>query len=155
MSSIYGIMFDKFIDNDRFISFTTSSPRMLGNIAPVDMWFLTFFVFVTCRRVRGDKLLQLGCVGISLCGKLTILEAVIRQTAHKLLSSTSQSGGDEGGGRFEVGKKNMIFLHNIAIGKFFRVDFDKLKAISRAEPTAVKIHGHVTNLPPFHLFYTR
>ena len=155
LSSIYGVMFGKFIDNDRYVSFATGSPRMLGNIAPVDMWFLTFFVFVTCRRVRGDKLLQLGCVGKSLCGKSTILEAVIRKTAHELLSSTSQSGGDAGVGRFEVGKKNMIFLHDIAIGKFFGVDFDKLKAISRAESTAVKIYGNVTNLPPLHLFYTR
>jgi hypothetical protein len=155
LSSIYGTMFDKFIGNDRLVSFATGNPRMLGNIAPVDMWFLTFFVFVTCRRIRGDKLLQLGCVGKSSCGKSTILEAVIRQTAHELLSSTSQSGGDAGVGRFEVGKKNMIFLHDVAIGKFFGVDFEKLKAISRAEPTAVKIHGHVTNLPPLHLFYTR
>jgi hypothetical protein len=155
LSSIYGVMFGKFIDNDRYVSFATGSPRMLGNIAPVDMWFLTFFVFVTCRRVRGDKLLQLGCVGKSSCGKSTILEAVIRKTAHELLSSTSQSGGDAGVGRFEVGKKNMIFLHDIAIGKFFGVDFDKLKAISRAESTAVKIYGNVTNLPPLHLFYTR
>ncbi len=47
LSSIYSVMFNKFIDNDRFISFATGSPQMLGNIAPVDMWFLTFFVFVT------------------------------------------------------------------------------------------------------------
>ncbi len=150
LSRIYGVMFDTFIDNDRFVSFATGSPRMLGNVAPIDTWFLTFFVFVTCRRIRGDKLLQLGCVGISSCGKSTILEAVIRQTAHELISSMPQSGGDGGVGRFEVGKKNMIFLHNMD-----RVDFDKLKAISRAESTAVKIHGHVTNLPPLHLFYTR
>jgi hypothetical protein len=155
LSHIYGVMFDKLIDDERYVSFATGLPRMLGNVSPVDTWFLTFFVFVTCRRVRGDKLLQLGCVGKSSSGKSTILEAVIRQTAHELLSSTSQSGGDAGVGRFEVGKKNMIFLHDIAIGKFFGVDFDKLKAIARAEPTAVKIHGHVTNLPPLHLFYTR
>ncbi len=49
----------------------------------------------------------------------------------------------------------MIFLHDIAIGKFFGMDFDKLKAILRDESTAIKIHGHVTNLPPLHLFYTR
>ena len=48
LSSIYGIVFDKFIDNDCFVSFATGNPRMLGNVAPVDMRFLTFFVFVTC-----------------------------------------------------------------------------------------------------------
>jgi hypothetical protein len=94
-------------------------------------------------------------VGKSSSGKSTILEAIIRQMAHKVLSSTSQSGSDTGVSRFEVGKKNMIFLHDIAIGKVFGVDFDNLKAIARAEPTAVKIHGHVTNLLPLHLFYTR
>jgi hypothetical protein len=155
LSHIYGVMFDKLIDNDRYVSFATGLPRMLGNVSPVDTWFLTFFVFVTCRCVRGDKLLQLGCVGKSLSGKSTILEAVIWQMAHKLLSSTSQSGSDAGVSRFEVRKQNMIFLHDIAIGKFFGVNFDNLKAIARAEPTAVKIHGHVTNLPPLHLFYTR
>jgi hypothetical protein len=152
-SRIYGIMFSRFIDNPD-VSFATGNPRMLGNIAPVDMWFLTYFVFVTCRRVRGDNLLQLGCVGMSTCGKSTIIEEPIRNTSHQLLSSTSSSGGDAGVGRFEVGKKNAIMLHDIAIGKIFGVDFEKLKAICRAETTVAKIHGHVAVLPPLHLFYS-
>jgi hypothetical protein len=57
--------------------------------------------------------------------------------------------------RFEVGKKNIIWLHDIAVGKLFGVDFEKLKAISRAETTVAKIHSHVTVLPPLHLFFTR
>jgi hypothetical protein len=152
-SRIYGIMFARFIDNPS-VSFATGNPRLLGKIAPVDMWFLTFFVFVTCRRVRGDNLLQLGCVGMSTCGKSTIIEEPIRRTSHQLLSSTSSSGGDAGVGRFEVGKKNAIMLHDIAIGKIFGIDFEKLKAICRAETTVAKIHGHVAVLPPLHLFYS-
>jgi len=152
-SRIYGIMFARFIDNPS-VSFATGNPRLLGKIAPVDMWFLTFFVFVTCRRVRGDNLLQLGCVGMSTCGKSTIIEEPIRRTSHQLLSSTSSSGGDAGVGRFEVGKKNAIMLHDIAIGKIFGSDFEKLKAICRAETTVAKIHGHVAVLPPLHLFYS-
>ena len=66
----------------------------------------------------------------------------------------SSSGGDAGVGRFEVGKKNAIMLHDIAIGKIFGVDFEKLKAICRAETTVAKIHGHVAVLPPLHLFYS-
>jgi hypothetical protein len=68
------------------------NPKMLGKIAPVYMWFLTFFDYATCRRVRGDNLLQLGCVGLSTCGKSTIVEAALWQMAHQLLSSTFQSG---------------------------------------------------------------
>jgi hypothetical protein len=150
---IYGIMFSRILDFEH-VSFATGNPRALGNLAPVDAWFLTFFVFVTCRRVRGDNLLQLGCSGVSTCGKSTILEAVIKRTSHELLTSGSSSGGDAGVGRFEIGKKNAIFLHDISIGKMFGVDFERIKAISRAETTVAKIHSHVTVLPPLHLFYT-
>jgi hypothetical protein len=151
---IYGIMFARFMDDDDCVSFATGNPRMLGRVAAVDIWFLTFFVFVTCRRIRGDNLLQLGCTGISSCGKSTLLESVIRRTAHQLLSSSSSTGGDAGVGRFEVGKKNTILLHDITIGKLFGVDFEKIKAISRAETAVAKIHSHVAVLPPLHLFYT-
>ncbi len=48
LSRIYVVMFDKLIDNDRYVSFTTGLPRVLGNVSLVDTWFLTFFVFVTC-----------------------------------------------------------------------------------------------------------
>jgi hypothetical protein len=61
-SRIHGIMFSRFIDNPNCVSFAMGNLQLLGNIAPVDMWFLTYFVFVTCQRVRGDNLLQLGCV---------------------------------------------------------------------------------------------
>jgi hypothetical protein len=98
-------MFSRFIDDPNCVSFATGNPKMLGKIAPADMWFLNLFAFITCRCVRGDNLLQLVCVGVSTCGKSTIIEAALHQTAHQLLSSTSQSGGDSGVGRFEVGEK--------------------------------------------------
>ncbi len=129
-SQIYGIMFSRFIEDPLCVSFVTGNPKMLSRVAPVDVWFLTFFAFVTCRHVKGDNLLQLGCVGMSSSGKSTIIELVLRQMAHPLLSSTSQSRGDAGIGRFEVGKKNAILLHDISIGKLFGVDFEKFKAIS-------------------------
>ncbi len=68
-SRIYGLMFSRLLDDPDCVSFATGNPQMLGKLDPVDVWFLTFFVFVTCRRVRGDNLLQLCCSGISTCGK--------------------------------------------------------------------------------------
>jgi hypothetical protein len=149
-AKIYGIMLARFMDDVNCVSFATGNPRMLGNLAPVDVWFLTFFVFVTCRRVRGDNLLKLGCTGISSCVKSTLLESVIRRIAHQLLSSTASTGGAAG---LRWGK-NAILLHVITIGKLFGVDFEKIKVISRAETTVAKIHSHVAVLPPLHLLYT-
>jgi len=62
-TNLYTRMIDNFLDNVGCISFAYSNKRLLGNISPVDLWFLTFFAFVTARRCRGDNLLMLGCVG--------------------------------------------------------------------------------------------
>jgi len=35
-----------------------------------------------------------------------------------------------------------------------RGDFEKIKAILRAETAVAKIHSHVAVMPPLHLFYT-
>lgn len=64
-TAMYTRMIDNFLDDVGCISFAFSNRRLLGNIAPVDLWFLTFFAFVTVRRCRGDNLLMLGCVGKS------------------------------------------------------------------------------------------
>lgn len=62
-TSMYTRMINNFLDDVSCLSFALSNRRLLGNIAPVDLWFLTFFAFVTVRRSRGDNLLMLGCVG--------------------------------------------------------------------------------------------
>jgi len=66
-TSLYTRMLTNFLDDVGCLSFAFSNRRLLGNVTPVDLWFLTFFAFVTARRCRGDNLLMLGCVGMTLC----------------------------------------------------------------------------------------
>ncbi len=98
-SLLYGRMLFKLLDNPEYVSYTTSNPKLLGNLPAKDVWFLTFFSFVTCKRTKGDNLLKLGCSGISSAGKSKLIECVLLTTAHQLLSLTSMSGGDAGVGR--------------------------------------------------------
>ena len=60
---IYTRMFENFFDHSRCISFAATNKQLLGDLDPADVWFLTFFAFVTVKRSRGDNLLMLGCVG--------------------------------------------------------------------------------------------
>ena len=60
---MYCRMLSNFIDDPSCVTFATTNKQLLGKLLPVDVWFLTFFVFVTARRVRGDNLLMLGLVG--------------------------------------------------------------------------------------------
>ena len=60
---MYKRMFENLMDDPRCVSFACSNDQLLGQLAPEDVWFLTFFAFVTVKRSRGDNLLMLGCVG--------------------------------------------------------------------------------------------
>ena len=62
-SLVYCRMLSNFIDHPECVSFAATNKSLLGKISPVDIWFLTFFACVLSRRIRGDNLLQLGCVG--------------------------------------------------------------------------------------------
>jgi len=62
-ATMYTRMLNNFLEDASSISFACSNRRLLGNVLPVDLWFLTFFAFVTSKRCRGDNLLMLGCVG--------------------------------------------------------------------------------------------
>ena len=62
-TNIYTRMFENFIDDENSVSFAATNRQLLGGLAPADVWFLTFFAFVTVRRSRGDNLLMLGLVG--------------------------------------------------------------------------------------------
>ncbi len=98
-SFLYSRMLFKLLDDPAYISYTTTNPKLLGSVPPKDVWFLTFFSFVTCKRTKGDNLLQLGCSGISSTGKSKLIESVLLKTADQLLSSASMRGGDAGVGR--------------------------------------------------------
>ena len=60
---VYQRMFENLINDPRCVSFACTNRQLLGQLKPVDVWFLTFFAFVTVKRSRGDNLLMLGCVG--------------------------------------------------------------------------------------------
>ena len=60
---IYQRMFNNFIDDDDSVSFTTHNKSLLGKVEPKDIFILLMFTFATCRRVKGDNLLQLICSG--------------------------------------------------------------------------------------------
>lgn len=107
-TAMYTRMINNFLDDPSCLSFALSNRQLLGNITPVDLWFLTFFAFVTVRRCRGDNLLMLGCVGKSSVGKSLLFESVVLVTGHQLLSSSSSTGGDSGVGRFQTGSKNTV-----------------------------------------------
>ena len=62
-TDMYTRMFENLMDDPRCVSFAASNLQLLGQLAPLDVWFLTFFAFVTVKRSRGDNLLMLGCVG--------------------------------------------------------------------------------------------
>ena len=64
-TNMYKRMFENLMDDPRCVSFACSNDQLLGQLAPQDVWFLTFFAFVTVKRSRGDNLLMLGCVGES------------------------------------------------------------------------------------------
>lgn len=63
-SLMYRRMLGNFLDDAKSISFAYTNKQLLGRLQPKDLYFLTFFACVTVRRSRGDRLLQLGCVGI-------------------------------------------------------------------------------------------
>jgi len=63
---LYARMFGNFMDDPSCIFFAVTNKQLLGNVHPLDVWFLTFFAFVTVRRSRGDNLLMLGLVGGSI-----------------------------------------------------------------------------------------
>ena len=62
-SNLYSKMLENFLGDTTSISFAVTNRKMMGNLLPADLWFLTFFSMVTTRRCRGDNLLMLGLVG--------------------------------------------------------------------------------------------
>jgi len=107
-TQMYTRMLNTFLGDSGSISFACSNRQLLGQLLPVDLWFLTFFAFVTAKRCRGDNLLMLGCVGKSSVGKSLLFESVTLATGHQIISSTSSHSGDAGVGRFNTTSKNTV-----------------------------------------------
>jgi hypothetical protein len=56
---VYQRCFDNFVDDEEAVAFATYNKTMLGNVSAKDYWILVFFIMATCRRVKGDAMLQL------------------------------------------------------------------------------------------------
>ena len=145
-SLIYQRMFDNFVDDADSVSFATHNKSLLGNLNPKDMFVLLMFTFATCRRVKGDNLLQLIVSGVSSVGKSKLFESAMLHGGHNFAT-------EEGVGRFVTGKKNLLLLHDVDISILYSgKDSDKIKAIARSETTSAKVQNTVTIILPLFIF---
>jgi hypothetical protein len=151
---IYERMFFRLFGDDQCVSFATNNSDWTGvpgegeKIAPRDLFFLTMWVMATCRREQGDHMLQLAVTGISSAGKSTLVENVMLDGAHNMAT-------EEGVGRFNTGKKNLILLHDVDLHYLYSgADADKIRAITRAETTSAKVHSSVVQVPPMFVLVT-
>ena len=148
MAYKYGRCFDAWVDASDHVSFSTGNKDLLGRLMARDVFILTLFAMATCRRTKGDNVLCLGVTGISTCGKSTLFENPLAQGAHNLTV-------EQGVGRFNVGQKNLLFLHDIDLKTLTgSKDTEKFKTISRTESTVAKVHSSTVCLPPLFLLYT-
>lgn len=70
MSARYRHCFNAFMDAENCISIKTMDTKLLGKLDAKDVYILTLWAMATCKRQKGDNLLQLICSGKSSCGKL-------------------------------------------------------------------------------------
>lgn len=148
MVNKYRKCFNIWVDAVRCVSFKATNTLLLGKVHAKDMYILTFFSFLTCKRSKFDNVLQLGMVGCSTAGKSTLFETCLMEGSHV---STNETGV----GRYEVGNKPVLMFHDISIRTLaMGQDTEKIKTIARTEPTVTKIHGTIYTLPPLFLFYS-
>jgi hypothetical protein len=69
MAEKYRLCFESFVSDSNCVSFTTLNTALLGELEPGDVFFLTLWAMVTCRRMASDNLLQLVCSGASSAGR--------------------------------------------------------------------------------------
>jgi hypothetical protein len=148
MAIRYRTCFNLWVDASDCVSFQALNTRLLGNLSVKDYFILTAFAFATVRRVKGDNVLQLGCVGSSTTGKSTFLEHCLAEGAHTYTP-------DGGVGRFNVDNKVLLFAHDIPIKTLVSSkDADKFRTIARTEVTTAKSFGATVCVPSLFLIYT-
>jgi hypothetical protein len=148
MVSVYKKCFFELFDNDACVSFETEDKSLGNKVNCRDLFYLTMWVFATCRREPGDRMLQLAVTGISSVGKSTLVENVMLEGGHNLTS-------EEGVGRYDTGKKNLLLLHDVDLDVLVcGPDADKIRALTRGETTSAKVHSSVTILPPLFVLVT-
>jgi hypothetical protein len=148
MVSFYKKCFFQLFDDDSCVSFATEDKSLGDKVNRRDLFYLTMWIFATCRREPGDHLLQLAITGISSVGKSTLVENVMLEGGHNLTS-------EEGVGRYDTGKKNLLLLHDVDLDVLVcGPDADKIRALTRGETTSAKVHSSVTILPPLFVLIT-
>jgi hypothetical protein len=146
--SFYKRCFFQLFDDDRCVSFETKDRELGKKVHLRDLFYLTMWTFATCRRAPGDHLLQLAVTGISSVGKSTLVENIMLEGGHNMTS-------EEGVGRYDTGKKNLLLLHDVELDILIAgPDADKIRALTRGETTTAKIHSSVTILPPLFVLIT-
>lgn len=150
---LYLRMFNAIVDCPLTTSFNVINKRHLGNLSAKDLFILTFYAIVHCKRVKYDSLLQLYISGISSCGKSSIFESVILQNCHNFV--TSYGSRSSGVGRFNTNNRSILFLHDISIRSLLSsTDLETLKAICRAEIVAAKTFGATCIVEPMFVVCT-
>ena len=148
MAKKYRRCFNTWIDASNCVSFKATNVRLLGKVNVKDVYILTFFTFLTCRRAKNDNILQLGMVGSSTVGKSTLFESCLNAGSHV---TTNESGV----GRYQVNNKPLLMFQDVSIRTLaMSKDTEKIKTIARTEPTVTKIHSTTYTLPPLFLFYS-
>ncbi len=81
-------------------------------------------------------------------GKSTLFEAPLQSVSHNFTS-------DEGVGRYNTNGKLVLLLHDCNIDILLKgKDSERLKTLTRSEPTTAKIHSATISIPPIHVFLT-
>ena len=144
----YRKCFNIWIDASQCVSFRATNTLLLGRITVKDLFILTFFTFLTCKRSQNDNILQLGVVGCSTSGKSTLFESCLQEGSHV---TTNEAGV----GRFQTDSKTVLMFHDVSIRTLAASrDTEKIKTIARTEPTVTKIHSTTLTLKPLFLFYS-
>jgi len=149
-TEVYKRMFFRFLDSDS-VSYRVLNACYLGGLTHEELFILTYFVFATCQRSRGDGILQLYISGITSTGKTKLLETPLMPSAHQMVSSTN---GDAGCGRFTTKSKSIVILHDVNIGVLFSADMSMYKAMARSEECTAKVHSSTESVAPVFLFVT-
>lgn len=149
-AEIYKRMFLNVLNDVEATSFSCVNKLLLGNICERDLFILNLFTFLTCKRIRGDNVLQIYISGISSSGKSQIFESVIFPLAHNLVTANTSDGC----GRFDTNGKSILFMHDSSIAALLSKDCDKIKAICRGETVTAKKHSTTITLEPLFVFVT-
>lgn len=147
---LYGRMLERTFDAP-CVSFACDNRRLLGELREREVFILTLFATVVCKRAKGDDLLMLFLSGVSSCGKSRLFESPVLRTAHNLCTSAN---GDAGVGRFNAEGKNTILLHDVNLRSLVGADCEKIKALCRGETVVAKVHSSTAVVDPVFVLAT-